>query len=55
MKERKTFLKRTEDWAEKEVDILAHTIEIYHGSDSIILDKTQAKELMKLLAKFIEC
>lgn len=50
----KTFLKRTEDWDEKEVDILAHNIEIYHGSDPIILDKTQAKELIKLLNKFIE-
>lgn len=52
MKETKKFLKRTEDWDEKEVVLFSDTLEIYHGEDTIILDKSQAKELLKIIEDF---
>lgn len=37
----KRLLKATEEWDEKEVTLFSDTIEIYHGIDSVILDKAQ--------------
>lgn len=53
MKETKKFLKGTEDWDEKEVVLFSDTIEIYHGEDSVVLDKAQAKQLLGLIEEFI--
>lgn len=49
----KRFLKATEEWDEKEVVQFSDTIEIYHGEDSVILDKAQAKDLLKVIEEFI--
>lgn len=53
MKETKKLLKGTEDWDEKKVVLFSDTIEIYHGEDSVILDKAQAKDLLKVIEEFI--
>lgn len=53
MKETKRFLKGTEDWDEKEVVLFSDTLEIYHGEESIVLDKEQAKELLKVIEEFV--
>lgn len=53
MKETKRFLKGTEDWDEKEVVLFSDTLEIYHGEESIVLGKEQAKELLKVIEEFV--
>lgn len=53
MKETKKLLKGTENWDEKEVVLSSDTLEIYHGEDSVILDKEQAKQLQGLIEEFI--
>lgn len=53
MKETKRFLKETEEWDKKEVVLFSDTIEIYHGEDSVVLDKEQAKQLLGLIEEFI--
>lgn len=37
----------------KEVVLFSDTIEIYHGEDSVVLDKEQAKQLLGLIEEFI--
>lgn len=53
MRETKRFLKETEEWDKKEVVLFSDTIEIYHGEDSVVLDKEQAKQLLGVIEEFI--
>lgn len=52
-------LKKSVNFKEKEVEIYQSfgniaVLEIYHGNDSVIIDKSQAKDLLEILKGFID-